>query len=128
MHVNFFQIGCSEQLNKTHNFRKIIFVASSLWNSIADRMPVLIGPFLDSRRPWKSNELQGFVKTCHTKYSAAQQTFPECHFLHFLFTYLPNFYHDNEKSPQKMDTIRDSTTERGSTLSAHGPKKFNCLR
>ena len=24
--MNFFQIGCSEQLNKIHNFRKIIFV------------------------------------------------------------------------------------------------------
>ena len=34
LRVNFFQIGCSEQLNKTHNFRKIIFVTSSLWNSI----------------------------------------------------------------------------------------------
>ena len=34
LQVNLFQIGCSEQLNKTHNFRKIIFVTSSLWNSI----------------------------------------------------------------------------------------------
>ena len=28
--MNFFQVGCSEQSNKTHNFRKIIFVTSSL--------------------------------------------------------------------------------------------------
>ena len=26
LHVNFFQIGCSEQSNETHNFRQIIFV------------------------------------------------------------------------------------------------------
>ena len=28
--VNFFQIGCSEQSNKTHNFRKIFFVMNSI--------------------------------------------------------------------------------------------------
>ena len=32
--MNLFQVGCSEQLNKTHNFKKIIFVTSSLWNSV----------------------------------------------------------------------------------------------
>ena len=33
--MNFFQVGCSKQLNKTHKyFRKIIFVTSSLWNSL----------------------------------------------------------------------------------------------
>ena len=30
LRVNCFQIGWSEQMNKTHNFRKIIFVTSSL--------------------------------------------------------------------------------------------------
>ena len=43
----------------------------------------------------------------------------------FLFTQL--FYHDNEKAKEKIDTIRDSTTEQGSELSVPGPK-FNCLR
>ena len=37
--VNFFQIGCSKQSNKTHYLRKIIFVTSSLQNSIpADKI------------------------------------------------------------------------------------------
>ena len=35
--VNFFQIGCAEQSNKTHNFRKIIFMMSSLQNSIGQK-------------------------------------------------------------------------------------------
>ena len=34
MRVNFFQIRCSEQSNKTYNFRKIIVVTSSLYDSI----------------------------------------------------------------------------------------------
>ena len=49
----------------------------------------------------------------------------------FLFIYLHNFYHDNEKAEEKIDTIRDSTTERGSKLqckAVHGPNKFTCLR
>ena len=48
----------------------------------------------------------------------------------FLF-YLHNFYHDNEKAEEKIDTIRDSTTERGSKLqckAVRGPNKFTCLR
>ena len=40
--VNFFQIGCSKQLNKTHNFRKIIFVTSSLQDSIAIRHQLMM--------------------------------------------------------------------------------------
>ena len=30
LHVKSFQIGCSKQSNKTHNFRKIIFVTLEL--------------------------------------------------------------------------------------------------
>ena len=44
-----FQIGCSEQLNKTHNFRKIILVTSSLelyWTS-----PYVIRPSLTNSVP-----------------------------------------------------------------------------
>ena len=56
--------------------------------------------------------------TC-TRYSKSQNV---------LFIYLQNFYHDTEKAKEKIDTLRDSTTERGSTLSAPGPNKFNYLR
>ena len=38
----------------------------------------------------------------------------------YLFIYLRNFYRDNEKAKEKIDTIRDSTTEQGSKLSAPG--------
>ena len=40
LRVNFFQVGCSEQSNKTHNFRKIFFLTSSLYNSIVYALPI----------------------------------------------------------------------------------------
>ena len=38
LHVNFLQVGCSEQSNKTHNFRKIIFVMNSMGKSATRRV------------------------------------------------------------------------------------------
>ena len=45
----------------------------------------------------------------------------------YLFIYLHNFYHDIEKAKEKIDTIRDSTTEGGSKLSTPGPNTFKRL-
>ena len=43
----------------------------------------------------------------------------------YLFIYLfTHFDHDSEKAKEKIDSLRDSTTERGSKLSAPGPNKF----
>ena len=36
LRVNFFQVGCLEQSNKTRNFRKIIFVTLSFYSKIQE--------------------------------------------------------------------------------------------
>lgn len=62
LHVNLIQIGWSKQLKKSHNFHKIIFVISSLLNSIG--LCKIRGCWKKSTKRYKS-----FFVACITHHS-----------------------------------------------------------